>query len=648
MRALWTAMAVAGLVGALAAAAEARWQQYDVKQIFESFRPSQPGVEYDTPTDPEAIAACKVESVFDDQKRAIGIAVRDGQGQLLRKFLDIVPAPAGAKSQVDQWSYYKDGFEVYRDVDFNEDLKIDEARWLNTGGTRIAVVEGRVIKSWRRLSAEEASKVIVQAIVAGDLNLLETVMATPEELQEIGLPAGLVEQARKEKAERKAQVDALIKSLAGWDKATAWFRFDGVHPHVVPADATKGLKEDVIMYENAAILATPADGQGDLSRMAYLQAPEIVKLGDVWKFVGLPRAIDPSDPVVSAFEGVRSWVYREAGSVVSPTNPEMEQSLTALADHDAKAMEVLTSGDPKAMASYYYDRAQLLRKVVDIAPESERLVYEKEIVNSLAAAYQTGEYADGLKGLDRLIEAGGPLASYAAFRKVLADYALKASDPDKIVEAQEAWVTGLEKFLKDYPNAEELPDALLQLASVNEFNGDEEAARKYYGQLAKDHPQSEPGEKAAGALKRLNLVGQPIDLKGPALDGSTVDSATARGKNLLVVFWTTGADSFRRELPELVRVQKEHSGDLEIISVCLDSDKAGVEAFLEKNPLPWKTIFEPGGSEGRLATEYGIISLPTMFLADPQGKVVDRNLRTALDVEKQVEQALAKNSGSEE
>ena len=37
--------------------------------------------------------------------------------------------------------------------------------------------------------------------------------------------------------------------------------------------------------------------------------------------------------------------------------------------------------------------------------------------------------------------------------------------------------------------------------------------------------------------------------------------------------------------------------------------------------------------ESRLAIEYGIISLPTMFLVDGQGKVVNRNLRTAAEVD---------------
>ena len=46
-------------------------------------------------------------------------------------------------------------------------------------------------------------------------------------------------------------------------------------------------------------------------------------------------------------------------------------------------------------------------------------------------------------------------------------------------------------------------------------------------------------------------------------------------------------------------------------------------------------------SGSRLATEYGIISLPTMFLVDGQGKVVNRSLRTASEVERQLEKLLS-------
>ena len=76
---------------------------------------------------------------------------------------------------------------------------------------------------------------------------------------------------------------------------------------------------------------------------------------------------------------------------------------------------------------------------------------------------------------------------------------------------------------------------------------------------------------------------------------------------------------------------------LEVIGVSLDNEKADLESFVKENQINWPQIFEPGGMDGRLATEYGINSLPTMFLIDAQGKVVSRGLRTASEVERQVE-----------
>ena len=136
------------------------------------FRPSQPGVEYDTPADEATRNACKVESVLNAENKSIGYALRDPQGKMLRRFV------AARGGRMDQWSYYQDGFEVYREDDLNGDNHLDECRWLNSGGSRIGLVRRGKIASWKQISAEEASKVLVQALVAGDAALLETVMAS--------------------------------------------------------------------------------------------------------------------------------------------------------------------------------------------------------------------------------------------------------------------------------------------------------------------------------------------------------------------------------------------------------------------------------------------------------------------------------------
>ena len=46
---------------------------------------------------------------------------------------------------------------------------------------------------------------------------------------------------------------------------------------------------------------------------------------------------------------------------------------------------------------------------------------------------------------------------------------------------------------------------------MSEFGGDDDAARAYYTPLAEKFPTTDPGKKAAGALKRrLDLDGKPI------------------------------------------------------------------------------------------------------------------------------------------
>ena len=59
------------------------------------------------------------------------------------------------------------------------------------------------IVSWTRLSAEEASKMLVQAVIEYDLHLLESLVATPEELKAAGLPDSVVTAATEGAGQRK-------------------------------------------------------------------------------------------------------------------------------------------------------------------------------------------------------------------------------------------------------------------------------------------------------------------------------------------------------------------------------------------------------------------------------------------------------------
>jgi hypothetical protein len=611
--------------------------------VFLGFAPRFPGVECDTPTDPAAIEACKVEPAYDAKKRAVGWLLRDGQGKLLRRFVD---TDGDEKRMTDQWSYYQDGFEVYREIDLTQDRKLDEIRWLNGGGTRYAEVEAGKIKAWKQISAEEASKVLVQALVANDLWLLQSVMATPGELAAAGVPKASISRVAARSETLAADVEALRQSLTGWNAQTIWNRFDGTYPHVIPAEAG-GLEKDLVLYENAMIFPSiPMTGNAAQPRMAFLQIPDLIQLGDTWKFIELPRAIDPEKPVVASNTGLRSTLFDRPSDSPAPRDEVADAAFKALVDYDNKNANLSRSADKREFVNFHLGRIPLLKEIVKATKDPEdQLSYAKQRVDSLVAALRTGEYPQGRAPLEAIVAEGGKLGSYAAYSLIGADFVLANEQPGgNMVANQKQWIKDLEGFMTKFPGSDEVPEVLYQLAIANEFSAEEETARKQYAQVAEGYPNLLSGKKAAGAVRRLDLNGKSFDLRGQGLKpGTIVDSTQLRGKPVLVVFWATLA---KRDLPELVKLyEKYHGLGLEIIGVNLDADRAELEAFLATTPLPWPQIFEPGGMESRLGLEYGIISLPTIFLIDDKGTVVSHNVRPA-DAERQIEKLLPRKAAA--
>ena len=130
-----TVLTLLGLMPSLAMAQSSTKSAAPSPAALLELRPNLPGVEYDTPADAAGKSACKVENVLNAQNRIVGYALRDSQGKMLRRF---IIARGGPKldPKLDQWSYYQDGFEVYREDDLNGDTYLDECRWLNSGGSR--------------------------------------------------------------------------------------------------------------------------------------------------------------------------------------------------------------------------------------------------------------------------------------------------------------------------------------------------------------------------------------------------------------------------------------------------------------------------------------------------------------------------------
>lgn len=164
-----------------------------------------------------------------------------------------------------------------------------------------------------------------------------------------------------------------------------------------------------------------------------------------------------------------------------------------------------------------------------------------------------------------------------------------------------------------------------------------EKAKVFFARLAKSAARSNDPETAAeaatleGVVRQLNIVGQPVTVKGKTVAGKQFDISDWKGKIVLVDFWTTWCGACRAELPNVKsNYAKYHSKGFEVVGISDDDDPAALEKFLAGNPLPWPTLYETAGGKYKpnpALSYYGIISFPTTLLVGKDGSVIAVNAR---------------------
>ncbi len=111
-----------------------------------------------------------------------------------------------------------------------------------------------------------------------------------------------------------------------------------------------------------------------------------------------------------------------------------------------------------------------------------------------------------------------------------------------------------------------------------------------------------------------------FSLKGR--DGREYSIIDFRGYVVVLNFWASWCPPCRKEIPALERLQKDYLGKrLKVITVSTDSRKADLDSFLKKYPIGLPVLHD---SELKVWRKYRVFSLPTTFLIDREGIIIER------------------------
>lgn len=596
-----------------------------------TFKPIQQDIEIETPEKSE-YGRCKVE--VEQSKKSSGWIVYGPNGQVLRRFVD-----TNGDNVVDQWRYFNRGLEVYRDIDANFNNKVDASRWMNLAGTRWGLDknEDGIIDEWKMISPEEVTRVAISALAKNNTKVFESLLITDDELSASGIKNPFADKIRESTKAASAKIPELLSKSKMLSSDTVWVRFDGAMPGLIPADDVKTDK-DLQVFENVMAIV---DTKG---KSGLVQFGELIRVGDAWRLTQAPLPIEGES--IQVTEG-GTLMQPVAGASTLPTNSTvgLSKEMQGLLDELQKLDQNGPSPEqgPQAVARYNADRVAIIEKLIAASKnEDERSQWTRQMVDGLAAAVQTVGYKDGLAQLKRIRDEvqkssqDQDLVAYVTYRTLLADYStqLQSTQSDKLRDVQTWWLTQLEDFIKKYPNSDDSAEAMLQLAVTQEFSGKVAESKKWYTKLVESHASSEAGTRGAGALRRMNLAGQELELSGKGLTGGGIDAKQYRGKVLLVIFWSSWCKPCTEDLPQIQDLyNKYHSQGFDVLGINLDASPELAEAYIKQHKVAWAHIHEEGGLESAPARDFGVISLPTMFLVDKSGKVVNRSA-TVADVKK--------------
>jgi thiol-disulfide isomerase/thioredoxin len=613
-----------------------------------SYKPVQRDVEIDLPTK-EEIKDCKIESSLESFGEK-GFVVTDGSGRVLRLFLD-----TNRDSNLDTWSYFRDGIEVYRDADMNFDGRADTFRWMGSSGMRHGVDKDNngTIDQWLKLSASELAEEVFHSVRTSDTARFKNLLVSSDELKSLDLGESMTQKVATSIREAAAKFESFCRSQKAIDSRSTWTQFGNSRPNLVPKGQL-AVQRDLITFDHAAAVF---ENKGQFGQISLGTIVEVEP--NNWRLLELPEVVSEGEVVQNGGLFFPAFDMNAESQVADNGNPQSKALVELYEKYDLIEKSIAQAKNkPAELARFEQQRAELFMQLAEEIPDpTAKKDWIRQMADTVTSSFQTGSFPRGLEFLEEQIPRLTKIEMtdqipYLRWRMIYARFSQHHDDGDRRArnEASERYISDLEKFVKDFPKDSFAADATFQLGLNAEVTDREDLdkATGWYTQCRESFGNTLFGKKAAGALLRLSSQGKTLPLSGTTLDGKPFDlqSADLRGKIIVVHYWETWCDTCIEGFEELQRLGAKYKSDLMIVGANLDTEASKAKDFLSKNrSVNWTQLHSPGGVEkSPLSVQLGIATLPMTLLIDQRGKLVESNLPVD-DLDREIQRLIRRESG---
>lgn len=111
-----------------------------------------------------------------------------------------------------------------------------------------------------------------------------------------------------------------------------------------------------------------------------------------------------------------------------------------------------------------------------------------------------------------------------------------------------------------------------------------------------------------------------VDFNGDGVDPVANNS----GRYVVLDFWATWCPDCRKEMPEMKALYEKYaSDDIVFVGISFDTSKETLAAYIKDNDIKWPQYSEfKKWKETTISEDYKIKWIPSIYLIDPDGKVV--------------------------